>query len=44
MIKSTDKKVLDWLESKLWFLPKKATGFKALISFPKNKDTKKRIS
>src|SRR3989344_1068315 len=34
------QKIMKWLESKWWFLPKSATGFKVLIEFPKNKNVK----
>ena len=33
--------VMNWLESKWWFLPKKATGFRVLIEFPKTINAKR---
>ena len=39
-IEDPAKKIIKWLDSKWWFLPKTAIGFKVLISFAKNKNFK----
>ncbi|MEK6936584.1 MAG: hypothetical protein AABW58_00775 [Nanoarchaeota archaeon] len=40
-VDSSAGKVIKWLDSKWWFLPKTATGFKVLLAFPNNKNIKK---